>query len=201
MHASTRDWLLRSHPFLLYPAVIVAVLVWVATRGLMGFPLGLGLWLAGLFAWTLLEWVLHRAMHLQTRSPSFTRFQDQAHLGHHRAPKDLEHSVVNLSGSIPLALLFFGLALAGFRNLDRALAFMAGLMTGYVVYEFVHLATHGAWRLPLLRSLVRYHTLHHYQDWNRTFGVTSPLWDWVFGTLPQRQALNTRTQSASSPAS
>ena len=35
-----------------------------------------------------------------------------------------------------------------------------------------------------MRSLMKYHALHHYQDDHRTFGVTSPLWDWAFGTLP-----------------
>jgi len=39
---------------------------------------------------------------------------------------------------------------------------------------------------PAGRYLGRYHQRHHDDDWTRTFGVTSPLWDWVFGTLPRR---------------
>jgi sterol desaturase/sphingolipid hydroxylase (fatty acid hydroxylase superfamily) len=199
MNAPLRDWLLRSRPFLVYPAVIGAVLVLVVARGSIGWGGILLVVLIGLLAWTLVEWLLHRAMHVPTRWEALARFQDQAHLGHHRAPRDIEHSVVNLSGSIPLAVLFFGLELAAFRDLDRALAFQAGLMAGYVWYEFVHLASHGAWHLPVLRGLARYHALHHYQDWNRTFGVTTPLWDWVFGTLPQPGVSSSRPQPTGGP--
>ena len=79
--------------------------------------------------------------------------------------------------------------------------FSAGLLTGYVWYEFVHLAEHGAWRLPMLRRLTRHHAWHHFKDWERAFGVTTPLWDWVFGTLPQSRASKTLAQAASKPAS
>ena len=201
MKPAVRDWLLRSRPFLVYPAVITGLLVWVGARGQIGLGPTAALWFAGLAFWTLLEWTLHRAMHLPMPWPALSRFQDQAHLRHHREPHDLEHSVVTLSGSIPLALAFFGLALAVLRDLDAALAFQAGLMPGYVWYEFVHLAGHGAWRVPLLRGPVKYHALHHYQDWERGFGVTTPLWDWVFGTLPQPRAAKTFTHPSSSPAS
>ena len=85
MSPSTHDWLLRSRPFLVYPAVIAALLLLVVVRGSIGWGAGLLLAATGLLVWTLIEWVLHRAMHASPRWPGLSRFQDQAHLRHHRA--------------------------------------------------------------------------------------------------------------------
>jgi sterol desaturase/sphingolipid hydroxylase (fatty acid hydroxylase superfamily) len=35
-----------------------------------------------------------------------------------------------------------------------------------------------------MRFLREYHLRHHYENGEKAFGVTSPLWDWAFGTLP-----------------
>ena len=177
-------FLLRARPFLAFVPWVTSVFLWSAASGTIPLVTAAFLVLAGLFGWTLIEWVLHRAMHLHVRWAAVSRFQDQAHLRHHREPHDVEHSVVMLRASIPLSVVFFGLALLLVRELDAALLFHAGLLVGYLAYEFVHLATHAKWRLPGLGFLARYHNLHHFRGWNRTFGVTTPLWDWVFGTLP-----------------
>ncbi|MCK6457046.1 MAG: sterol desaturase family protein, partial [Phycisphaerae bacterium] len=78
--------------------------------------------------------------------------------------------------------------------LSIALAAHAGLLLGYVAYEFVHLSSHAGRRWGPLRALDRYHMRHHFENANRTFGVTTPLWDWVFGTLPRQ-----RSRAASAP--
>ncbi len=31
--------------------------------------------------------------------------------------------------------------------------------------------------------LKHHHVLHHYQDFTKRFGVSTPLWDYVFGTI------------------
>lgn len=48
---------------------------------------------------------------------------------------------------------------------------------------------------PFYATLKKYHLEHHFADYNNGFGVTSPFWDWVFGTqllLPDPKTLKTQ---------
>ena len=54
---------------------------------------------------------------------------------------------------------------------------------GYLFYDTLHYATHHfSMRRGVWLWLKKYHMRHHYQDDHVGFGVTSPLWDHVFGT-------------------
>ncbi len=63
----------------------------------------------------------------------------------------------------------------------------AGFVVGYLVYDTVHYAVHHP-GLPTTwgRFLKRRHVRHHFVDADRDYGVSSPLWDWVLGTLGGR---------------
>jgi sterol desaturase/sphingolipid hydroxylase (fatty acid hydroxylase superfamily) len=56
-------------------------------------------------------------------------------------------------------------------------------MAGYLVYDMTHYATH---HLPMrsryAKFLKRYHMAHHYKSPDALYGVSSPVWDRVFGT-------------------
>ena len=167
----------------MYGPLIVTALGWVLARrdlssGLVAVLLG-----GGLLAWTLLEWGVHRAMHVDTGLDLIRGMQDSAHLRHHREPDDLEHSVVRLRASLPLTVLLLGLGRAALGDWTPAVVVLCGLLIGYLFYEFVHLTSHANRRLPGLTYLHRHHLRHHYEQSGARFGVTSPLWDWVLGTL------------------
>jgi sterol desaturase/sphingolipid hydroxylase (fatty acid hydroxylase superfamily) len=60
-------------------------------------------------------------------------------------------------------------------------AFLAGGLFAYSWYLFVHhCAHHGPDMLPLL--LLKHHRSHH-QFATRNYGVSTTLWDHVFGTM------------------
>ena len=60
-------------------------------------------------------------------------------------------------------------------------AFIAGALVAYAWYLFVHYcAHHGPDKLPLL--LLKHHQSHH-KFATRNYGVSTTLWDHVFGTV------------------
>ena len=68
---------------------------------------------------------------------------------------------------------------------EWSLPAFAGFLLGYLVYDMAHYHIHhhrSKNRLSL--ALRRYHYRHHFQQSDRGFGVTSPLWDRVFRTSP-----------------
>ncbi len=146
--------------------------------------MGLFVWpIAGLVTWTLLEYLLHRfAFHAPTR------FLGRRHVAHHA---DVATRRLTPAAPLPVALVSAAAIFASHRLAGRAgLLFIAGLLAGYLAYELIHYAVHY-WRLESgwFRALKRYHLSHHFQSARVRFGVSSPLWDLVFGTyrLPVRR--------------
>lgn len=70
----------------------------------------------------------------------------------------------------------------------NAKAFTGGFLFGYAAYLGVHYMVHAI-KPPknFLKILWVNHSIHHYKDDERAFGVSSPLWDLVFGTLPKKK--------------
>src|SRR6266704_3296009 len=57
------------------------------------------------------------------------------------------------------------------------------LVFGYVCYDAIHYAIHHfAMKRGIWLRLKQYHLRHHYHDDHAGFGVSSPLWDYVFRT-------------------
>ncbi|KAI8524558.1 hypothetical protein RHMOL_Rhmol13G0158700 [Rhododendron molle] len=68
-------------------------------------------------------------------------------------------------------------------------AMFGGGLLGYVMYDVTHYYLHhGQPTSEIPRNLKKYHLNHHFRIQNKGFGITSSLWDKVFGTLPQSKA-------------
>lgn len=151
------------------------------------------LFLAGAFFFTLVEYTVHRYFyHMPTDSPRKARVQYVFHGVHHAHPKDKARLALPPVLSVLVAALFIGL----FRAVMGAhgYAFGGGFLAGYATYLFAHYAIH-AYAPPknFLRGLWKHHNLHHYAGDKAAFGVSSPLWDMVFGTMPEDPRLKRRT--------
>ena len=87
----------------------------------------------------------------------------------------------------PVPSIIITSAIFGLINLlirQNAFMFWPGFILGYLMYGTMHYAIH-AWNPPFkwMKPLWRNHHLHHYKDDNHGFGVSSTLWDHVFGTM------------------
>jgi sterol desaturase/sphingolipid hydroxylase (fatty acid hydroxylase superfamily) len=143
--------------------------------------------LLGIFLWTLLEYVMHRfAFHSNPKSDIGKKIDFLMHGVHHAYPRDGTRLVMPLIVSAPLAVIFYFLFKAVFGK--YYLITFAGLVLGYVCYDSIHYATH---HFPMKKGLGKwlkeYHLKHHYVDSTTAYGVSNPLWDYVFGTVPSKE--------------
>jgi sterol desaturase/sphingolipid hydroxylase (fatty acid hydroxylase superfamily) len=74
-------------------------------------------------------------------------------------------------------------------------AYFAGIALGYVWYDLGHYAWHHLQpRTAIGRYLRAYHLRHHFKTPDRGFGVSTPLWDYVFGTAPEKSVTLSTTK-------
>jgi sterol desaturase/sphingolipid hydroxylase (fatty acid hydroxylase superfamily) len=163
--------------FFVYPPLVGALAITAAWQaGVARWDKAMGLIVVGLAIWTLAEYILHRfVLH-------HVPFVKDMHEAHHDDQKALIGtptwvSVVMISATVlvPIWLLV---------DLPYALALTAGIMLGYLWYVTAHHYVHHWNPQPgsYGYSLKRRHALHHYFDDHGNFGVTSGIWDRVFGT-------------------
>ncbi|MFN8160673.1 MAG: sterol desaturase family protein [Solirubrobacterales bacterium] len=184
------DFFSRVHPAV--PAIVfvpvVVVMEWLgASRGLSA-PAIVGLTLAGLAIWTLSEYWLHRlAFHWDPDNKIGHRLHFIIHGVHHEHPNDKLRLVMPPAASIPLAALFF-LAFAVVFGTPAVYPLFAGFIGGYLYYDYTHYYVHHfVPKTKFGKKLREHHMRHHFQDDRFAYGVSSPLWDAVFRTLPQRR--------------
>jgi sterol desaturase/sphingolipid hydroxylase (fatty acid hydroxylase superfamily) len=164
--------------FLLFPPLIVVAMLLAIRITKHSSPVVLAMvYCIGFGSWTLIEYLLHRVFF--HHAPILA----QIHERHHVSPNDLIGTPAWVSICVcSLAVAGPSLAVLG---VALGITLVAGLVTGYLSYVFVHYTTHH-W-LPrrgsyLYRARLR-HSGHHHSSHNGNFGVTTEIWDRVFGTV------------------
>ncbi|KAG0042651.1 fatty acid alpha-hydroxylase [Gryganskiella cystojenkinii] len=144
------------------------------------------LFLAGMFTWTLAEYVIHRFLfHVDDLLPDST-FWLVAHFLlhgiHHYLPMDRLRLVMPPALAVALAIPLNKLAHTMLAT-PSAYAAISGLFFGYVLYDLTHYYLHHAKPFKFhFKEMKTYHLKHHYANFEGGYGITSKVWDKVFGT-------------------
>jgi sterol desaturase/sphingolipid hydroxylase (fatty acid hydroxylase superfamily) len=152
-------------------------------------PIGFGLafFVLGLLAFTLVEYLMHKHFfHMEPDTPLKDKLQYNVHGVHHDYPRDKDRLAMPpfVSAAYAAILYLVFTLLMG----DFALYFLPGFLLGYSGYLGVHYVVH-VYNPPknFLKVLWVNHAIHHYKNPDSAFGVSSPLWDYLLGTLPKKE--------------
>jgi len=182
-------------PLSIFYGLAIILLGYTIYQGILGPGASILVFVAGLLSFTLVEYLIHRyTFHMDTDTKGKERMQYILHGAHHDFPKDKTRLAMPPIVSIALATGFFFL----YRLLlgEIGIPFTAGFVAGYASYLCVHYSVH-AFPPPknFLRHLWIHHALHHYQQPDAAYGVSSPLWDVIFRTLPEKRGFNVKTKT------
>lgn len=137
-----------------------------------------------LLVWTLTEYLLHRFVFHYDATSSFGKWLIYLFHGiHHDEPDDATRLVMPpFPAFVIMCILYagFSLVVPG-RYLN---VFIAFFIIGYLIYDYIHYATHHFSMKSKVGSYLRkYHLRHHHAKEHSKYGVSNPLWDYVFGTV------------------
>jgi sterol desaturase/sphingolipid hydroxylase (fatty acid hydroxylase superfamily) len=163
---------------------VVSLFMYLSYReGVLGIGATAITFLCGLVFWTFFEYLMHRyVFHFVSESELAKRFTYALHGVHHEAPRDHDRLFMPpVPGLIIIGVvsLVVKLVLGAF-----AFSFLAGWLFGYMLYAYVHYKVHATNPPKIFRKMWIHHNMHHYKYPDKAFGVSSPFWDMVFGTMP-----------------
>jgi len=182
------DRLTRTHiavPISLFAIYSVILLYWAVDKIGTSFSMAILLFIGGFLTLTLVEYLVHRFLfHILENKEWKKKLAYTMHGVHHEYPKDKMRLAMPAPLSLALASIFFGIFYLVMGNL--AFAFTPGFLMGYAAYLFVHYHVHAS-KPPknMFRTLWIHHSIHHFKNQTVAFGVTSPLWDVIFRTMPK----------------
>jgi sterol desaturase/sphingolipid hydroxylase (fatty acid hydroxylase superfamily) len=180
------EMLTKTHPLVIwgmYIPVIVYMLYYSnAKLGISGGRVAL-VFLVGMLFWSLFEYIAHRYLfHFEAKTDRMRKFVYTMHGNHHHYPRDRQRLFMPPIPSLIIASALFGLMYLAMRQ--YTFMFFPGFIFGYLMYGTMHYAIH-AWNPPFkwMKGLWRNHHLHHYKNEHNGYGVSSTIWDHVFGTM------------------
>ena len=179
----------RTHiavPITIFVTYASVLLYWSIIHTSLSTWTSISMFALGAISFTWVEYMVHKHIfHMKTYNKWREKFQYTVHGVHHEFPKDKERLAMPPLLSITIAtllLLLFRLVLG-----DLVFSFLPGFLVGYAYYLSVHYIVH-VYQPPknFFKILWINHAIHHYKHGEYVFGVSSPLWDYVYGTMKEK---------------
>lgn len=145
-----------------------------------------GCFLLGLLTWSFGEYALHNWVGHQMKGRNHFSREHLAHhsKGHYFTPTS-EKALVG-SVTVGIVAVVTGFLFGWILGSSYAL----GLGVAYLAYEVVHRRIHTHAPMNAYGRWARkHHFFHHFGDARMNHGVTSPIWDMVFGTYVKPETI------------
>jgi len=180
----------RTHiavPISIFIIYALTLLYWSITHTALSPWLTTGMFALGALTFSWVEYMVHKHIfHMRTVTKWREKFQYVVHGVHHEFPKDKERLAMPplLSITVATVLLLLLRLILG----DLVFSFLPGFLVGYAFYLSVHFMVH-VYQPPknFLKTLWINHAIHHYKHGEYVFGVSSPLWDYIYGTMKEKK--------------
>ncbi|XP_037945116.1 dihydroceramide fatty acyl 2-hydroxylase FAH2 [Teleopsis dalmanni] len=144
----------------------------------------IGYFIVGILFWTLLEYALHRwVFHMKINSNTniwLCTFHFMIHGLHHKVPFDpLRLVFPPLPGALICTIIYTPISFL----VPTPHVLLSGALFGYLCYDMMHYYLHyGSPTMRHMYHMKRYHYQHHFAHQNMGYGISSPLWDFIFDT-------------------
>jgi sterol desaturase/sphingolipid hydroxylase (fatty acid hydroxylase superfamily) len=179
----------RTHisvPLVIFFSYASALLYWSINHTSLSILATVAMFMIGIIAFTWVEYMVHRYLfHMGADTEQRAKVQYTLHGVHHEFPKDKERLAMPpiVSITISTLLLFLFRLVLG----DLVFSFLPGFLTGYAAYLSIHYMVHS-FQPPknFFKILWVNHSIHHYKNGEEVFGVSSPLWDYIYGTMVKK---------------
>lgn len=179
------EYITKTHPLVIWgmylPLIIYMIYYAYTTLSFTGLKITI-LFFSGMLFWTFFEYMMHRfVFHWVSDNPKIQRIAYVMHGNHHEFPRDKQRLFMPPVPSLIISSIIFLIMYAIMQM--NAVVFFGGFILGYLLYGSMHYTIH-AWnpKYKWMKPIWRNHHLHHYKDEGKGFGVSSHIWDLVFGT-------------------
>ncbi len=136
--------------------------------------------ISGVALWTLMEYLLHRFLGHEHRGQNFFK---KEHLLHHQKVHYFAPAAKKAAAAAVFSILVFSF-LHIWLSWTVSASFVLGLLGMYGLYEITHSRFHR--KGPIAKPLIvlrKHHFYHHFHQPSKNHGVTTRIWDRVFGTF------------------